>query len=138
VRVGTAATTAEARRAARPIVVHWGIRYGGQIERAGMRIPRIAETDAIRKIYPDLAHAHDWEAAIASTSSVSDEIVAELCDALGLVGTPQYCAERIVEMTRLGPRNIYLMPFETFALPEPEIVAFRDVVFPHLQAAGLR
>ncbi len=138
VRVGTAATTAEARRAARPIVVHWGIRYGDQIERAGMRIPRIEETDAIRKIYPDLAHADDWEAAIAATSSVSDEIVAQLCDALGLVGTPQYCAERIVEMTRLGPRNIYLMPFETFALPEPEIAAFRDVVFPHLRAAGLR
>lgn len=138
VRVGTAATIAEARRAARPIVVHWGIRYGDQIERAGMRIPRIEETDAIRKIYPDLAHADDWEAAIAATSSVSDEIVAELCDALGLVGTPQYCAERIVEMTQLGPRNIYLMPFETFALPEPEIAAFRDVVFPHLRAAGLR
>jgi hypothetical protein len=30
------------------------------------------------------------------------------------------------------------MPFETFSLPEPEIRAFRDVVFPHLRAAGLR
>lgn len=138
VRVGTAATTAEARRAARPIVVHWGIRYGDQIERAGMRIPKIEETDAIRKIYPDLAHADDWEAAIESTSTVSDEIVAELCEALGLVGTPQYCAERIVEMTKLGPRNIYLMPFETFALPEPELAAFRDVVFPYLRGKGLR
>jgi hypothetical protein len=30
------------------------------------------------------------------------------------------------------------MPFETFALPEPELCAFRDVVFPQLRAVGLR
>jgi hypothetical protein len=31
-----------------------------------------------------------------------------------------------------------LMGFQTFAPPEPEIRAFRDVVFPRLRAAGLR
>jgi hypothetical protein len=30
------------------------------------------------------------------------------------------------------------MPFETFASPESEIRAFRDVIFPQLRAAGLR
>ena len=69
---------------------------------------------------------------------VPDEIVAQLCDALGLVGTAEYCARRIAEMTKLGVRNLYLMPFQTFAAPEPEVRAFRDVVFPHLHAAGLR
>ena len=66
------------------------------------------------------------------------EIVAELCDGLGLVDTPEYCAERITDMSTLGARNVYLMPSETFALPESEIRAFRDVIFPQLRAAGLR
>jgi 5,10-methylenetetrahydromethanopterin reductase len=139
VRVGTAATTAEARRTARPIAVHWAMRMEGEyLERAGIRMPKLQVPDAVRNIYPDLSHAHDWEAAIEATSFVPDEAVAEVCEALGLVGTPEYCAERIVEMSKLGVRNIYLMPFETFSLPEPEIRAFRDVVFPHLRAAGLR
>ena len=58
------------------------------------------------KVYPDLSHAKDWEAAIEATSFVPDDVVAEVCDALGLAGTPQYCAERIVEMTKLGARNL--------------------------------
>jgi len=140
VRAGTAATTAEARRAARPTAVHWGIlRWGGHwLEPAGIRIPKLEIPDAVHHVYPDLSHAHDWEAAIRATSFVPDEVVAELCDALGLVGTAEHCADRIGEMTRLGARNLYLMPFQTFAPPEPEIRAFRDVVFPRLRAAGLR
>jgi 5,10-methylenetetrahydromethanopterin reductase len=139
VRTRTAATTAEARRGARPIAVDWGLRGDGQwIERGAIRTPKLQETDEIRQIYPDLTHARDWEAAIRATAFVPDEVVAELCDAIGLVGTPDYCADRIVEMTKLGARNLYLMPFETFALPQPEVDAFRDVVFPRLRAAGLR
>lgn len=140
VRTGTAATTEEARRAARPTAVHWGIlRWGGQwLGPAGLRLPPLEIPDAVWKIYPDLSHAHDWEAAIAATSFVPDETVAQLCDALGLIGTPEDCAGRIAEMTKLGVRNLYLMPCQTFVGPEPEIRAFRDVVFPRLRAAGLR
>jgi hypothetical protein len=43
-----------------------------------------------------------------------------------------------MEMTRAGVTNLYLMPFQTFVGPEQEIRAFRDVVFPALQAAGYR
>jgi alkanesulfonate monooxygenase SsuD/methylene tetrahydromethanopterin reductase-like flavin-dependent oxidoreductase (luciferase family) len=64
--------------------------------------------------------------------------VAQLCDAYGLVGTPEYCADRIAEMTKLGVRNLYLMAFQTFAPPEAEIAAFRDVIFPQLATRGLR
>jgi 5,10-methylenetetrahydromethanopterin reductase len=140
VRVGVAATTAEARRLARPTAVHWGVlRWGGHwVEPAGLRLPKLEIPEAVWKIYPDLSHAHDWEAAIAATSFVPDDVVAQLCDAFGLVGTPVDCAARIVEMTKLGVRNLYLMPLLTFGLPEPEIAAFRDVVFPRLREAGLR
>jgi 5,10-methylenetetrahydromethanopterin reductase len=140
VRTGTAATTGEARRLARPTAVHWGIlRWGGHwLGPAGVKLPNLQIPDAVWKVYPDLSHAHDWEAAIAATSFVPDDVVTELCDALGLVGTPEDCAARIVEMTKLGVRNLYLMPFQTFVGPESEVRAFRDVVFPRLAAAGLR
>jgi len=139
-RTGTARTTEDARRLARPTAVHWGIlRWGGHwLGPAGITIPTLDIPDAVHKVYPDLSHAHDWEAAIAATSFVPDEVVAQLCDAIGLIGTPEDCAARIIEMTRLGVRNLYLMPFQTFIGPEPEIRAFRDVVFPRLRAAGLR
>jgi 5,10-methylenetetrahydromethanopterin reductase len=140
VRTGTAATTAEARRVARPTVVHWGIlRWGGYwVEPAGLKIPKLEIPDAVHQIYPDLSHAHDWEAAIKATSFVPDEVVAQLCDAYGLIGTPEDCAGRIAEMTKLGVRHLYIMALETFALPTREVAAFRDVVFPRLRAAGLR
>jgi len=140
VRTGTAATTEEARRLARPTAVHWGIlRWGSQwLGPAGLRLPAFEIPEAVWKVYPDLSHADDWEAAIAATSFVPDEVVAQLSDALGLIGTPEHCATRIVDMTRLGVRNLYLMPFQTFTPPEQEVRAFRDVVFPHLRAAGLR
>ncbi len=139
-RTGTAATTAEARRLARPTAVHWGIlRWGGQwLGPAGLKLPPLEIPDAVRQVYPDLSHALDWEAAIRATAFVPDEVVAELCDALGLVGTPEHCAERIALMAKLGVRSLYLMPFQTFVGPEQEVRAFRDVVFPHLRAQGLR
>ncbi|HVQ76220.1 MAG TPA: LLM class flavin-dependent oxidoreductase [Candidatus Binatia bacterium] len=140
VRTATAATTAEARRLARPTAVHWGVlRWGGYwVEPAGIRLPKLEVPDAVWKIYPDLSHAHDWDEAIAATSFVPDEVVGELCDALGLIGTAEDCAARIAEMTGLGARNLYLMPLQTFTPPEAEIAAFRDVVFPRLRSAGLR
>lgn len=140
VRTGMAATMAQARRTARPIAVHWGILRprAEPLESFGIHIPKLEIPDAVRNIYPDLSHAQDWEAAIAATSFVPDDVVAELCDAIGLVGTPEHCATRIGEMAELGVRNLYLMPGETFAPPESEICAFRDAIFPQLRAAGLR
>jgi 5,10-methylenetetrahydromethanopterin reductase len=140
VRTGTAASTDEARRQARPTAVHWGIlRWGGHwLEPAGVRIPKFEIPEAVGQVYPDLSHAHDWDAAIAATSFVPDEVIAQLCDALGLVGTPEHCADRIIEMAKLGVRNLYLMPLQTFTPPDQEVRAFRDVVFPRLGEAHLR
>jgi 5,10-methylenetetrahydromethanopterin reductase len=140
VRTGTAATLEAARRQARPTAVHWGIlRWGGHwLEPAGLRLPTLEVPEAVWNVYPDLSHAHDWEAAIAATAFVPDEVVAQLCDALGLIGTPAHCAERIAELTEIGVRNLYLMPLETFAPPTPEVRAFGDVVFPRLRELGLR
>jgi 5,10-methylenetetrahydromethanopterin reductase len=140
VRVGVAATTAEARRQARPNVVHQAILSPRShwAEYAGLELPRFEIPRAVREIYPDLSHARDWEQAIEATSFVPDEIVAQLCDTFGLVGTADDCARRIVEMTGAGVTNLYVQAFQTFVGPEAEVRAFRDEVFPRLHAAGVR
>src|SRR2546427_6441411 len=137
VRTGTAATTAEARRLARPTAVHWGVlRWGGHwLGPAGGKLPPLEIPGAGSKIYPDRSHPHDWAAAIKATSFVPDDVVAQLCDAYGLIGTPSDVAGRILEMAKLGVKSLYLMPLLTFAAPEQEVVAFRDVVFPRLRAS---
>jgi 5,10-methylenetetrahydromethanopterin reductase len=138
VRLGMAQTTAEAQRQARPTAVHWGILSWGNhwLPHADLHIPAFEIPQAVRNIYPDLGHAHNWEEAIAATSFVPDDVVAQLCDALGLIGTPEYCARRIMEMTKVGVTNLYLMPLQTFVGPEQDVRAFRDVVFPGLRAEG--
>lgn len=140
VRTGMAATTAEARRQARPTVVHQGI-LGSRsqwLQYTGLAIPRFDIPPEVWNVYPDLSHANDWEQAIAATSFVPDEVIAELCDALGLVGTAEHCARRIIELTGAGVTNLYIMPFQTFVGPEQEMRTFRDEVFPRLKAAGYR
>ncbi len=140
VRAGTAESTAEARRLARPAIVHWGLIHGAGpwLKYAGLQLPEYEIPQAIWDVKPDLAHAPDWEKAIEATSFVSDDVIAQLCDAAGFVGTPEYCAERVIEMSKHGVTNIYLMTLQTFVGPEREIQPFRDVIFPRLHAAGLR
>ena len=140
VRTGMASTTAEARRQARPIAVHQGI-LGTQarwLPHAELTMPSFEIPSAVWNVYPDLSHARDWEEAIAATAFVPDDVIAQLCDTLGLVGTAEHCARRITEMTSAGVKSLYIMPFQTFAAPDQEVRAFRDEVFPRLQAAGLR
>jgi 5,10-methylenetetrahydromethanopterin reductase len=140
VRTGTAETTIEAQRQARPIAVHWGVlRWGAHwLKDAGLRLPEFEIPDEVWKIYPDLSHAANWEEAIAATSFVPDEVIAQLCDAFGLIGTPEHCAERVMGMADVGVDKLYLMGFQTFAGPHQEIIAFRDRIFPLLQAGGYR
>jgi hypothetical protein len=39
-------------------------------------------------------------------------------------------------MAKLGVRNLYVMALETFAPPEREVAAFRDVIFPRLRGGA--
>ena len=104
----------------------------------GLTLPRFDIPPAVRAIYPDLSHARDWEQAIAATSFAPDDVIAELCDTFGLVGTAEHCAQRIIEMTSAGVTNLYVQAFQTFVGPQQEMQTFRDEVFPRLKAAGYR
>ncbi|PYN93110.1 MAG: hypothetical protein DMD91_30925 [Candidatus Rokuibacteriota bacterium] len=140
VRVGIAKSTAEARRQARPTVVHQAFLSSRShwLPYTGLTLPRFDIPPAVRAIYPDLSHARDWEQAIAATSFVPDDVIGELCETFGLVGTAEHCARRIVEMAAVGVTNLYVQAFQTFVGPGQEMRTFRDEVFPRLNAAGYR
>jgi len=140
VRTGIAPTMAEAQRQARPTAVHSGIMHWGArwFDAAGLQLPTYEIPQAVHDIYPDLSHAADWDAAIAATSFVPDDVIAQICEVVGLIGTPEHCAQRIMQMARVGVHKLYLMSLQTFVGPQQEVKAFRDVVFPMLKAQGYR
>jgi 5,10-methylenetetrahydromethanopterin reductase len=74
----------------------------------GLTLPRLDIPPEVFAIYPDLSHARDWEQAIAATAFVPDDVIAQLCDTFGLVGTADHCAQRIVEMVPAGVTNLFV------------------------------
>ncbi len=137
VRTCVSDSTEEARRLARPVAAHWALLWGGPnwLPYSGLDIPDYEVPQAVRDVYPDLGHAPNWEEAIELTQFVDDDVNGQLCDALGLIGTPEYCTARIKEMAQHGVEQIYLMPCLTFAPPEAEVQAFGNHVIPALAAA---
>ncbi len=137
VRTCVADSTEEAQRLARPVAAHWALLWGGPnwLPYSGLDIPHYEVPQAVRDVYPDLGHAPNWEEAIELTRFVDDEVNGQLCDALGLIGTAEYCTSRIKEMAQHGVKQLYLMPCLTFAPPEAEVQAFGKHVIPALAAA---
>jgi 5,10-methylenetetrahydromethanopterin reductase len=137
VRTCVADSNDEARRLARPVSVHWGLLWGGPnwLPYSDIELPDYEVPPAVRDVYPDLGHAPNWEEAIDLTQFVNDDVNTQLCDAMGLVGTPERCTQRIREMSKHGVNQIYLMPCLTFAPPEAEVRAFGEHIIPALAAA---
>jgi 5,10-methylenetetrahydromethanopterin reductase len=138
VRTAMASSTEDAWWQARPTAVHWGILGWSNhwLQTAGPKLPNFVIPPAVWDIYPDLSHAQDWDTAIEATAFVPDETIATLCDTLGLIGTPDYCTDRIMAMTKAGVDKLYIMPLQIFASPRQEIMAFHHTVFPRLRATG--
>ena len=138
VRTCVADSDEEARRLARPVSVHWGLMWGGPnwLPYSGFDIPDYEIPQAVHDVYPDLGHAPNWEEAIELTRFVSDDVNGQLCDAMGLIGTAEHCANRILEMSNHGVNQLYLMPCLTFAPPEAEVRAFGDQIIPGLRERG--
>jgi len=107
------------------------------LEHTDLRIPHFDVPRAVHDIYPDLSHALDWEQAIAATSFVPDEVIAQLADALGLVGTPEHCAKRIIDLA--GARHLEPLPHGIPDVRRPSRrCEFPRRGVPRLKAAGYR
>ena len=65
-----------------------------------------------------------------------DDALAAICDYMGLIGTPEYCAERVRKAEQDGLTHLYLMTGATYEFATGEMAAFRDHIFPALNANG--
>ena len=93
--------------------------------------------------YPSASNLH-WlrQAGLAlpehpTPETVTDELAARIEDAFGLFGTPERCADRLLQAREeAGVEDVFLFPAHTFAggydMPEREIDAFRTVIRPRL------
>ena len=126
----------EAREIARPLCVQrlmedyqarW-LRASG-VEPGELDIPR-----ELWELYPDVPHAEDWERAKKLCAFLPDDILAHICDTIGLIGTPEHCAQRIAQAEAAGIDHLYLMTGATYEFPHGELRAFQDEIFPALAA----
>lgn len=70
-------------------------------------------------------------------AAVSDELAARICEAFGLFGSPDQCADRLIRARdEIGLRHAFLFPTHTWAnhyeLPSHEVQAFGEVIGPAL------
>ncbi len=68
---------------------------------------------------------------------ISDEMAERICDAFGLFGTPQQCLDQLKRASKeSGVDHVFIFPTHTreggYDMPQPEVEAFRDVIFPGL------
>ena len=127
----------EAREMARPLCVqrlveksHAPYLQAACIDARGLEIP-----PELSELYPDIPHAEDWEKARRLCSFLPDEILAQMCDAIGLVGTPAYCAQQLLQAEANGIKHLYLMTSESYQFPERELQAFQYTIFPAIRRA---
>ena len=67
-----------------------------------------------------------------SVSYLSDDALTQMCDAIGLIGTPEYCAQQLRKAEANGVNHLYLMTSESYQFPKRELLAFRDTILPSL------
>ena len=124
----------EARELARPLAVQrlmedthhrWLLAAG--LDFGDLELPR-----ELWDLYPDIPHAEDWKKAQELCAFLPDDALAQLCDTMGLIGTPEYCAERIRQAEKSGIAHLYLMTSETYEFATGELPAFNEKIFPAL------
>jgi 5,10-methylenetetrahydromethanopterin reductase len=127
----------EAREIARPICVNWMMEeYNARWLRAmGLDLKGLELPKELWDLYPDVIHAEDWEKAKKLCAFLPDDLLAQICDSIGFIGTPEHCAERLREAETAGLDHLYLRTSDTYKFAHRELQAFRDTIFPALAAA---
>ena len=126
----------EAREIARPLCAQRLIEttHEPYLRAAGIDPQELEIPQGLRELYPDIPHAEDWEEAMRLCQFMPQDLLAQMCDAIGLIGTPEHCAQRVRQAEAQGIKRLYLMTSETYEFPHRELAAFRDRVFPALAA----
>ncbi len=124
----------EARELARPLAVQRLMEgtHSRWLKASGLDLGNLELPRELWDLYPDVPHAEDWEKARELCSFLPDDALAQLCDLMGLIGTPEYCTKRIQQSEQAGIDHLYLMTGETYEFPVGELQAFKDVIFPAL------
>ena len=125
-----------ARALARPICAQWVVEpyHAHWLREAGLDIPDIKMPPELASLYPDIPHAENWEEARSLTSFLSDKMLAEVSEVIGIFGTAEHCAGRLDQLQRNGLGRLYAMSIESYSFPESTLQAFRDEIFPRLTA----
>ncbi len=127
----------EAREMARPLCVQRLVEksHAPYLQAAGIDAGGLAIPPELSELYPDIPHAEDWEKARRLCSFLPDDILAQMCDAIGLVGTPEYCAQLLQKAEANGIKHLYLMTSESYQFPERELQAFQHTIFSAIRPA---
>jgi 5,10-methylenetetrahydromethanopterin reductase len=133
-RVHVADDLDAARDMARPICAQWALEpYRARwLREAGVDLPDLEVPPELQDLYPDIPHAENWEEARRLTSFLSDDLVAEICDVIALVGGPDRLAARLRDLEGQGVDKLFLSTMESYAHPESTLRAFADGVFARL------
>ena len=128
----------EARELARPLAVSRLMEetYQRWLKAAGIDVGDLELPAGLWDLYPDVPHAEDWEKAQELCSFLPDDALAAICDYMGLIGTPEHCANRIRQAEQEGLTHLYLMTGATYEFATGELAAFRDHIFPSLDRNG--
>jgi 5,10-methylenetetrahydromethanopterin reductase len=125
----------QARTWASPICAHalsdtaWLAESG--IDTRGLQAP--AE---LGQLYPDHFHAEDWERAVELSSFLPPDLRAQICDVLGMIGTPDDCVQTLRRLQAAGFDEMYMQTIGTMNFPEAEIRAFRETIGPAVHAGS--
>ena len=124
----------EAARIVKPYVVAIA-QTGGQeaLRTAGIEVE---VPPVVGGIYPDMSHAKDWEAAAdAADEWVTDETAMRYASTFCLVGTADYCAERLARAAEAGATSFYIRHVSSYTLPEAVLQAYADAVIPSFSSS---
>ena len=80
--------------------------YTRWLKAAGLDFSEFELPRGLWDLYPDVPHAEDWEKAKELCSFLPDDALAQLCDTMGLIGSPEYCAERIKQAEAAGMEHL--------------------------------
>jgi 5,10-methylenetetrahydromethanopterin reductase len=89
----------------------------------------VGDLSRLPAIFPTIAHAEDWEAAVSMASTViSDQAALLFAEKFGLFGTIEEIAARVAAIEAVGVDELFIRPMEPYQLPFDAMEAFASGV----------